>query len=53
VNFERLRANTQFVPCTEGIGSGDGHAGGPFQRSRAFYHNRNRHSARRGYNEAL
>jgi hypothetical protein len=31
MNFEGLRANVQFVPGTEGIGSGDGHTGGPFQ----------------------
>jgi hypothetical protein len=31
MNFEGLRANIQFVPGTEGIGSGDRHTGRPFQ----------------------
>ena len=53
MNFESLRANIEFVSSAERIGCGDGHTGGPFQMTRAFYNNRKRGLRRRRYNEAL
>jgi hypothetical protein len=53
MNFESLRANIKFVSSAERIGCGDGHTGGPFQMTRAFYNNRKRGPRRRRYNEAL